>query len=97
MPPVETSPKHENYLSILKTLGILPLIIYPFVLLPNLMALAGHGGNSFVAKAFIYSSTFYPVTLIASLWFNKRRTLIIAALPLFHLGFCIVCYWFWSW
>ncbi|WP_416438449.1 hypothetical protein [Phnomibacter sp. MR] len=95
MPPVATTSKHENYLSILKALGILPLIIYPFVLLPNLMALGGHGGGSFTAKAFIYSSTFYPVTLIASLWFNKQRKLIIAALPLFHLGFCILFYWLW--
>ncbi|MCR8656703.1 hypothetical protein [Paenibacillus endoradicis] len=70
----------------------IPLVIYPFILLANLMSLAAEGswdGNlllEFVVKTFMFVSTTYPVTYIVCLIFYKSENKIWKALvPLVHL------------
>jgi len=54
----------------LMIIGALPLLIYPFVLLANMMALAGHRSGHepvillLIAFAFVLGTTAYPVVYI---------------------------------
>jgi hypothetical protein len=78
-------------------LGALPLLIYPFALLANIMQLASFGMlkqseifslKSILMLLFIISTTVYPMTFIYS--FKKFPTatnkILISLLPIIHLG-----------
>lgn len=60
----------KQTVSLLLLLGALPLLIYPFVLLANVMSLAGHwSGNEplglvVTVYAFLIGSTAYPAVYI---------------------------------
>jgi hypothetical protein len=76
--------------------ALLPLVIYPAVLLADLMAIASPGGlnlrrfEDLVSAGFVLGSLFYPVTVFICLGFKKRRSLRIAAIPLWHLGLVLL-------
>ena len=94
MPPPDI--KHQNKLALLRGLVLVPLLLYPAVLLAGLMALASPDGRSIrsmeaaIGFSFIMCSLCYPVTVVACLLFNRRRSLRRASLPLWHLGLCVV-------
>lgn len=62
---------------ILFVLGGIPLLIYPFVLLANIMSLAAEGAANekfliqFVMKTFMFISASYPFTYIVCLILYK--------------------------
>ena len=99
-PPYYESSRHENKLRLIKLIAALPLLIYPMVLIAGLMALAAPGAgirglDSFIAVSFIWVSLTYPVTFFGSMLFNKRRSLVIASLPLMHLALALLLFVFW--
>lgn len=86
---------------ILFVLSIIPFGIYPFVLLANVMSLAGHrsGNESFLDMLLPYSflifSTLYPLTFLYT-WMNrKKKDLIISLLPMFHIIISIILFFLW--
>lgn len=88
--------KLQNKLALLRGLALVPLLIYPAVLLAGLMAIAAPGTGSIhslsdaVAFLFIYGSLLYPVTVGLCLVVNRRRrSLRIAAIPLWHLAIVV--------
>ena len=82
-------------------LAALPLLIYPFILMANIMSLAGYGSNdtpfllNLFSKGFLLSSSAYPVVYVFSviMYFyakrrdNIKRVSIFAKLPLIYLFF----------
>lgn len=80
---------------ILRTLSVVPLVAWPFLLIANVMSLAAPGGNSLVAKLFLWGTTIYPLIFFAALlWGYKLRNagdqngeLLAALMP---LGYCAV-------
>jgi hypothetical protein len=88
--------KHQNKLALLRGLALVPLLLYPAVLLAGLMAIAAPDAGSIrsleaaIGFSFIMSSLSYPLTVIICLVFNRRRSLRRASIPLWHLGLCVV-------
>lgn len=78
---------------VLRVLSVVPLIAWPFLLLANVMSLAAPGGNSVVAKLFLWGTTLYPLVFFAALLGgyalrgakNSGGELVAA---LFPLGYC---------
>jgi hypothetical protein len=81
-------------------LGAIPLFIYPFLLIANVMSLAGEPSHNPVSLAlrlssqgFLWSSTLYPVvyvgcaimSVIQSQWGDGRTAERCALLPLLYL------------
>ena len=99
---INTSTKRQTIVTILKIASFFPLLIYPFIVLANLMSFVGHRSGNEPASLILYSfsflifSTLYPVTLIYSLKYNKKNTVIIALLPIIHviISICLCCLWF---
>lgn len=87
---------------ILKIISFIPLIIYPFVLLANIMSFSGEqSGDKSLSKlvamyAFVILSTLYPATVIFSLVANKSQKIIIALLPFLHLLIIALVLFLWS-
>ncbi len=88
----------------------IPLIVYPFVLLANVMSLAGHQSAEpcppallVASQGFLWSSTLYPVVYVvcartALAMSRKMKTglaLLLALLPIVYLG--IVAAFFAAW
>ncbi|CAM3436626.1 hypothetical protein FLLO111716_10130 [Flavobacterium longum] len=80
----------------------LPLLIYPFVLLANIMSLAGHRSPdtslwmTFISSLFLILSTLYPVPyLIGLIGYWRTRRNIYAALPCLYgvLVLAIMALW----
>jgi len=73
----------------------LPLLIYPFVLIANLMSLAGLGASDqpFMANLlmvlFLIATSTYPLTYIFSAFFvfkrESRYKLLVALCPVLHI------------
>ena len=87
---------------ILFIISVIPFGIYPFILLANVMSLAGHrtGNELFLDLLLPYSflifSTLYPLTFLYS-WINrKRKNLIISLLPIFHVVISIILFFLWE-
>lgn len=95
----------RSYYWILLIVGALPLLIYPFILLANIMSFAGTKSSTPVplmqtvmSQAFLWSSTLYPVAYVACLIAavtcsrsgNGAMALKLAAAPLLYLGLCVV-------
>ena len=83
----------------------LPLLIYPFVLLANIMSLAGHRSPdtslwmTFISSTFLILSSFYPLPyLIGLIGYWRTRRNIYAALPFLYgvLVLAIMALWMWS-
>lgn len=75
----------------------LPLLIYPFIMLANIMSFAGHHspdetvGQLFAAYAFLISSTLYPIPYIASIiMYRKTQKKFFLALPYLYLALVIL-------
>jgi len=80
--------------------GGVPLIVYPVVLLANVMALAGQPPanplplyQQFIVKGFLWGATLYPIVYLScftkAIGFSRqqdyRRAVITALLPLLYL------------
>ena len=76
--------------------GLLVLLMYPIILLADVMSLAGDTRNGpvpFAAQAFLYSSLAYPLVYVPCVlgWFILRRldrqdvALRVSGIPLFYL------------
>lgn len=85
----------------------LVLLIYPFILIANLMSFVAEstGDESsfllFVAKGFLITSTLYPLTfLYAIVKFNKADDIVtkrkMAKLPYYHLGIAFLFLLVWA-
>lgn len=89
-------------IKIITIVGFIPLVIYPFVLLANVMSFAGERSanttmfNTIISYIFIILSTLYPISILISWKFNPSNKLIIALLPLFHLIMCGILFYIWS-
>jgi len=89
-------------IKIITIVGFIPLVIYPFVLLANVMSFAGERSanttmfNTIISYIFIILSTLYPISILISWKFNPSNKLIIALLPLFHLIMCGIQFYIWS-
>lgn len=78
---------------VLLTFGKLPFLIYPFVLLANVMQIAGWEYNevSVITKictyVFLFFSSSYPLTYIICYWFfNKsKEKIMIPLMPFVHI------------
>jgi hypothetical protein len=96
-----TEQKNARIHKIFFIISLIPLGIYPIILLANFMSLLGHrSGNEplslkFAAYSFLIFSTLYPVTLIYSKTKNKQKIIIISALPLIHLFISILLFIIW--
>lgn len=82
----------------------LPLIIYPFILLADIMSLAGEGGKTNIflticVVLFLLLSTTYPLTYILSFrYFLKKGTerFYIAFIPALHLVVTTGLFYLWG-
>ncbi len=89
-------------IKIITIVGFIPLVIYPFVLLANVMSFAGERSanttmfNTIISYIFIILSTLYPISILISWKFNPSNKLLIALLPLFHLIMCGILFYIWS-
>lgn len=91
-------------------LGALPLLIYPFVLLANVMSFAGTptgqetNGQWLVSRAFLFGTTLYPIIYlvfavigIVNLVRKKSRAALNTSLvPLIYLAFLAVVFAVWA-
>jgi hypothetical protein len=78
----------------------LPLLIYPFILLANVMSTAGFPGKTtvvklVVVKGFLWLSTLYPISYIIALlpWVRGKKYGVL--LPLVHLLLTILFFIAW--
>ncbi|GEM_PF-2081319 len=77
------------------------LLIYPFVLMANIMTLGGNRSDDtpfiilVVSYGFIVFSTLYPVTWYIGVKKNKRKKLSIAVLPFIHILICGTLFLLW--
>lgn len=83
-------------------ISAIPLLIYPFVLISNVMSLAGHHSSHtsfvdiFIAYFFIFITTVYPVTIIISfILFWKKYNIKFAYYPYIHLLLILLFYVLW--
>ena len=91
----------KNSLQIPLVIGGIPLIAYPFVLLSNVMSLAGHPSAQpapadlhSAAQSFLWASTFYPVVYCGCAFmayqesrkYTQNSAVLVSLLPLFYLG-----------
>ncbi|WP_313580034.1 hypothetical protein [Chishuiella sp.] len=89
-------------IKIINILGLIPLVIYPFVLLANVMSFAGERSanttnfNTIISYIFLVLSTLYPISILISWKFNPSNKLLIALLPIFYLITCGISFYIWS-
>ena len=86
---------NRKYGLILTLVSLLPLLVYPFVLIANIMSFAAGDVQetplllTIASKGFLYASTFYPISVLVALVFhfiNKKGKLsYIPLLPYAHL------------
>ena len=101
--------KHSFWLTLIVTGA--PLIVYPFILLANVMSLAGSPSSSPVSpalrlasQAFLWSATLYPIAYVYSL--QKCIQLSrdgkfssarrVSQIPLFYLLVVAILLWAWQ-
>ena len=79
----------------------IPLCIYPFVMIANLMQLAGEWtGNESISSIiviclFILATSLYPVTYFLSIFFYREsdKKLFSATIPLIHIFIVVVLFY----
>ncbi len=96
---------------ILITLAVIeavPLLVYPFIIIANIMSLAGHktGDETMLLMVTMYSflavSTLYPITYIfatarnVSYWNAEKISIKLQLLPLLHLAIIIGLFILWG-
>ena len=99
-----------RYYWILLIVGALPLIIYPFILLANVMSFAGTPSSTpvplmqkLISMAFLWASTLYPVVyigcVIAAITYSRggdpAMAFKLSAAPLAYLGLCVLLMFAW--
>ena len=99
-----------RYYWILLIVGAVPLLIYPFILIANIMSFAGTPSSTpvpasqwIMSKAFLWSSTLYPVVyfgcLIAAIVCSRSgdsaMAFKLAAAPLAYLVLCVLLMFGW--
>jgi len=99
-----------RYYWILLIVGALPLLIYPVVLVANVMSFAGTPSSTPVplmqklaSMAFLWASTLYPVVyigcLIAAITYSRggdpAMAFKLSAAPLAYLGLCVLLMFAW--
>lgn len=88
--------------TILFIIGGVPLLIYPFVLLANMMSLAGpwtgeHVVLIIVVLLFIAVSSAYPLTYFLCLgYFKRSKKIIISLVPILHIVVTILLGLLWG-
>ena len=98
---MEITTKNEVALKILKVLSFIPLVIYPFIVLANLMSFLGHrSGHEPIfliisCYSFLIFSSLYPLSLFYSLNYNKNKRIEIAMIPIFHLIISVFLGYLW--
>ena len=96
----DTPNKAQAYL--LLGIACVPLLFYPFLVIANLMSLAagnaGVGALAFVvSQAFLWTTTLYPVVLVACfVVFRLRKRMVWAAMPLYYLAGCTALFVWWA-
>ena len=95
---------------ILLIVGALPLLIYPFILLANVMSLAATKTSTPVrplqnltSTAFLWSSTAYPIVFVVCLLAaiassrsaHGTAALMFAIVPLAYLALCVLLFIGW--
>jgi hypothetical protein len=95
---------------ILLIIGAVPLLVYPFILIANIMSFAGTQGSApvsasqwIMSKAFLWSATLYPVVyigcLISAIVYSRSgdgaMAFKLAAAPLAHGGLCVLLLFGW--
>jgi mannitol-specific phosphotransferase system IIBC component len=88
--------------TVLFIIGGVPLLIYPFVLLANMMSLAGpwtgeHVLLIIVVLVFIAVSSAYPLTYFLCLgYFKRSKKIIISLVPILHIVVTILLGLLWG-
>lgn len=83
-------------------LGAIPLIVYPFVLLVDVMILEGYWDwvglyPTLLAFLFYSTATLYPVVFVKSIIkYKKKLKLWISCFPLIYLFFVLIFWWLYS-
>jgi hypothetical protein len=85
----------EGLKKILRIISFIPLVVYPFILLANVMSLAAYKSGEesifllIVSKTFLILSTLYPITLVYSLRSKSKNDDFLALLPIIHIVICL--------
>lgn len=86
----------ENQLTRVRALVLLPLLVYPVILLVSIMTIASPNGPDFhqpgeaLGFFFIITALLYPVTVFVCLRFNRQRSPRREAFPLIHLALTVL-------
>lgn len=89
-------------IKVLNFTSLIPLLVYPFVLLANVMSLAGEKlATTFKLYntsrySFIVVTTLYPISVIVGWKFNELERITLALIPLYHLLLCVALFYIWS-
>lgn len=89
-------------IKILNIIGGLLLLFYPFVLVANVMSLAGERDTNapilsvISAYLFLVISTLYPISCIVSWKCNPSCRLSIALIPYFNIVLAIILFTIWQ-
>ncbi|CAM1359886.1 conserved membrane hypothetical protein [Tenacibaculum xiamenense] len=80
----------------------LPLLVYPFLFLANIMSFAAHECahqshfHNVIFKLFIWSSTLYPISYLVTLvLYVFKKIKYTYYIPILHLFFASVCFLYW--
>jgi len=99
---MENAQNNKNWIiGIIYFISCIPLPIYPFILLANVMALGGNRSDDtplhllVVCYGFFIFSTLYPLTWLISIIFIKQKNIKIAMLPLIHALICLILFFLW--
>nr|AYQ72471.1 hypothetical protein EAV92_07765 [Cohnella candidum] len=85
-------------------LGGIPLLIYPFVVIANIMQMAGESSDdrvylSVIVYLFLFLSTTYLLTYLACLilfFIIKRKRKLLPIIPLVHLVLTVIIGILWA-
>jgi hypothetical protein len=101
----ESKPEYTNTWSetekiisnVLFVIGGIPLCVYPFVLIANLMSLAGYRAGNVnilsvvVVYLFIFVTSTYPLTYLMCIfrYFKRGKKIFLSVIPLIHIVIAI--------
>ncbi|RXT03945.1 hypothetical protein [Ammoniphilus sp. CFH 90114] len=92
--------------NLLFLLGAIPLLFTPFILMANIMSIAGERTGEegalllFVVYSFIVVSSTYFLTYLGCLIYRftrkgKEKPMLLAVIPLVHLGLAVILFNLW--
>lgn len=100
----------KSYYWILLIVGGVPLLIYPFILLANVMSLAGTKSSTpvplmqtLIANAFLWSSTLYPLVyigcgiaaIVCASGGHSAAAFKLSVVPLLYVVLCVLLMFAW--